>query len=428
MKNYKDYIDEMRSAVVFRDIAENDLLALLDKFGFEIVKIKAGEPRPPMPRNGFQILLRTYPAVENTKTRFAYDMPDFGACGFLMGEIPSFSRLFEGFKTARPKPPFAIKPPEHDMDVLVVDIAKLCEYQGDDVGKAQMQLWRNLTGMVAQKVNDVRQELFKLRDGFDMYAEPDPAKHLNVLTAGVAGKVVADTVDKWNAAHPELPAVVRMGGSVDLARAVLAGDPCDVIVSADDALFDNVLRPDYIKSYTVFAGNKMVIAATGGNKISSADWKEKLLADDAVFAHFNPYNDPGGYRAVMCIQLADKVEKGLTDKLMNHKGHRGMERGHGKPDDAKYTFTYYSGAVNRKLPFAELPAVMDLSDEKYAAYYADAEFTVDGGYTVKGAPIAHAVAVPAKALHPEEARQFVKTFLDADFGKYGFITREQVTR
>lgn len=246
---------------------------------------------------------------------------------------------------------------------------------------------------------------------------------LNILTAGCAMGVVKDTVEKWNLEHPELQAGFRPGGSVDLVRDVKQSVPCDVIVSADNKLFDDMLIPEYADDYQIFAGNKIVIVQNGNKPISSDNWREMLLKPDTTFGHHNPFVDPGGYRAVMSILLADNVEEGLSEKLMNHKGHVGMAKDFKGPLDTDFIFYYYSGAKSKGKPFAELPAVMDLSDENLADVYAKAKFAVDDENVVTGAPICHAVAIPKASKNQKAAKEFVNLFLSSNFEKYDFLKR-----
>jgi molybdate/tungstate transport system substrate-binding protein len=249
--------------------------------------------------------------------------------------------------------------------------------------------------------------------------------NLIVFTAGVAMGLVKDTAAHWDATHPDLTVSMKPGGSVDLVRDVAAGAECDLLISADDSIIKDMLMPAYADSYTIFAGNKMVIAATDGYTISSDDWKEKLLAEDATFFHFNPYGDPGGYRAVMSILLADKYEEGLTDKLMNHPGHLGMDPSTGMRNAPpfKYMFGYYSGPASRGMSFAELPAVMDLSDDDLADVYATAKFPVDDDHTVTGTPIAHALTIPLASEKKAAAEEFAQMILDTDLAGYHFLPR-----
>lgn len=248
---------------------------------------------------------------------------------------------------------------------------------------------------------------------------------LQIFTAGVAMGLVRKTVEVWNAEHADFQASFQPGGSVDLVRKVVAGENCDLLITADQTLIETMLMPKYADGYCVFAGNKMAIVAAEGKDISSENWKEKLLDPAATFNHHSPYGDPGGYRAVMSILLADRVEAGLSQKLMDHPGHYGMDpnldpRSMPKCD---YSFGYYSGAASRGGAFAELPAVMDLSDDKLADVYASVEFAVDADNTVKGTPIAHGMTIPLASKHPKQARAFAQLFLQNDFAAANFQPR-----
>lgn len=249
---------------------------------------------------------------------------------------------------------------------------------------------------------------------------------LNIFSAGVARKVTADVIRKWNDLHPELPAAITVGGSVDLIRKCLAGEPCDILILADDKIIDSMMIPESAVGYTIFAGNRMVIAANEGFEISSDDWKEKLLAPDATFDHHNPYADPGGYRAVMSMMLADKLETGLADKLLNHPGHYGMGNDPENKPEIKYTFDYYTRAAARGAMIADLPEIMNLSNDELALLYAKAAFAVDDENTVSATPICHAITIPLSAKNHDSAKEFAKMFLESDFESYGFIKRRGV--
>lgn len=254
-----------------------------------------------------------------------------------------------------------------------------------------------------------------------------PAKtELKIFSAGVASKLARQTVEAWNAEHPEAQAELTVGGSVDGIRRLLKGEAFDLLILADDDIIKSMMMPDQTDGYYIFAGNKMVIAAAAGREINSGNWRDKLMAPEAKFMHMNPYGDPGGYRAVMAILLADQVEPGLSKKLMDHPGHIGMDR---EPPKEKpeydYMFTYYTGAKGRGLVFAELPREMDLSDDSLAEVYATVEFQVDDQNKVKGSPIAHAVTIPLASKNRKLALEFTNQFLKNDFQAANFIQRSQ---
>lgn len=246
---------------------------------------------------------------------------------------------------------------------------------------------------------------------------------LNIFSAGVARKVVNDTIKKWNQIYPDISVDLTVDGSVDLIRRCLSGEPCDLLILADDKIIDQMMIPVATTGYIIFAGNRMVIAANEGYEIGDDNWQEKLLASDATFDHHNPYADPGGYRAVMAMMLADKLEPSLADKLLNHPGHFGMGNDPADMPEIKYCFDYYTRAAGRGAMIAELPAVMNLSLDELTDIYAEVSFAVDEDNTITATPINHALTIPATAINADSAKEFAELFLQTDFTEYGFIKR-----
>jgi len=427
MGKYNEYLAELKSTTLFQDIADDELLALLDAMQPRIIMRKAGEPMPPMEEGKYWMALRSTPARELAPRQFKYDMPKFGEPGMLMAEIPTYSRMKDGLpKTRKSGPPHKMKNLDYDLEMLEFSEYMLTDFYGEQYTKAQGIMLRNLLGILAQKVMDVRHELFLIKDGRDVFMRTENT--LQIFTAGVAMGVVKEAVQQWNLKHPEFQAEMHPGGSVDLVRKVLSGERCDVLVTADDTLISSMMMPQAAKGYVSFAGNKMVVVAKGDKDINSENWKEKLLAPDATFAHKNPYGDPGGYRGVMALLLADQVEEGLADKLMNHKGHIGMDKNlnMGNMPKHDYSFEYYSGAASRGMKFAELPEVMDQSNTELAETYAKAAFAVDDDNTVVCTPISHGITIPENAKYKDAAKEFVTEFLKTDFTKRNFLPRREV--
>lgn len=430
MNNYIDYLNELKTTTLFQGIADDDLLALLNAINPQIIHIDEGGELPMM-AGGFKefaVFLRGYPQKEIAPRRFKYDMPKFGEPGMMMGEIPSLSEMDN---TDRPmkkrgfpkggKDPHG-NAPRPAMDVMMMSGESVTRFYSEEVSSAQSQMLRNFLGILAQKVTDIRHDLFIAKDQFDIYGETE--KTLNIFTAGCAMGVVRDVADLWTNRHPELPAVVTVGGSVDLVKKVLSGEPCDVIISADSTLFESVMGLTKYE-YVVFARNKMVLVSNGKKDINKDNWIDVLCDADTTFAHFNPYGDPGGYRAVMTLLLADNVQAGLSDKLMNHPGHLGMDTDtpFEKIRNADFSFGYYSGAKTGKKTFLEFPAVMDLSDKNLSDVYAKAKFAIDDEHTVSGCPITHGISALPTAEHAEASKEFLSLFLSLDFSQYGFLKK-----
>ena len=430
MLNYRDFLPELKSTTLFQNMEDEALIALLEAMKPEIVRREAGaKGMPPidMEKGIFCVVLKGKPLDRLEPRLDIYNMPKFNEPGMMMGEIPCLSEMN---KSRAPRMRFKGMPPfpppdreQFELYLLRMSGEMLTKYYGEQYAAAQGAMLRNFLGILAQKVTDIRKEKAAL--SAEAAAQIAPYR-LHVFCAGVSMKLVQETAKKWDTLHPELPVVVTPGGSVDLIRDCLAGDPCDVLISADDAIIRTMMMPEHADGCRIWAGNKMVVAGEG---ITSENWEEKLLAPDATFKHHNPYGDPGGYRAVMTMLLADEYKPGLADRLMNHPGHIGMEKNagpFGNMKEAKYEFMYYSGAKASGKNYAELPAVMDLSDPALAAAYAKVCFSVDDDNTVTATPIAHALTIPKTAVHKEAAKEFAGMFLAIDKASAGFLPRDGV--
>ena len=423
--SYNDFLPEIRSMTLFQGIEDDALIALLEVMKPEIVYCKAGTKALPVDiENGiFCVVLKGKPLAQLEPRLDIYNMPKFGEPGMMMAEIPCLSEMHKSraprMKHGGPPP----RPPEETFDMYVLQMSgeMVTKYYGEQYTEAQSLMLRNFLGILAQKVTDVRMEKAVL--AAETAAQLAPYR-LHIFCAGVSFHLVNELAEKWNRLHPELLAVVTPGGSVNLVRDCIAGEPCDLLISADDTIIQTMMMPTYADGYRIWAGNKMVIAGQG---IDAKNWEEKLLDKDTTFKHHNPYADPGGYRAVMSMLLADLYKPGLTDLLLNHPGHMGMEKNPAIFDglkEARYEFMYYSSAKSFGIDYAELPKVMDLSDPALADTYAKVCFSVDEKNTVIARPIAHALTIPDTATHKEAAKEFAAMFLAIDKEEVGFLPRE----
>lgn len=268
---------------------------------------------------------------------------------------------------------------------------------------------------------------------------------LKIFSAGVAMRIAKQAVEAFQAAHPELDVEFSGGGSVAGVNRLLAGEDLDVLILADQTAIDEQLMPDFADGYYVWGGNEMCVV---GNGINDDNWIEKLLDPAAEVKHTNPYDDPSGYRAVMAMQLADKVQPGLSEKLLHHPNYKGLDReqykrppfgppkgkGPGGPPpggpgrrpgppplkDGEYRLSYLSGPKSSGADYAKLPPEMSQGDPAYEDLYNSVTFEVDGGKVVKGTTILHAVMIAKNTAHRAAAEEFVRSFLENDFTALGF--------
>ena len=257
--------------------------------------------------------------------------------------------------------------------------------------------------------------------------------NLKVFSAGVAAKLARQATERYQDEYDTAEIGLEIGGSTAGVKKFIDGEKYDVMILADSSNIDELLMPEYADGYCIWGGNEMVVA---GNDITSGNWKEKLTAPEAVITHHDPYGDPAGYRAVMAMQLADRVEPGLSDKLLNHPGYKGLDkaqyvkkpkahRGPRPLKDGAYQFTYRSGAVSTGRNFASLPPEMNLGNPMYEEVYNSVSFQISQDVTVRGTAILHAIVIPKNAENKTEAEKFAKIFLANRFMMHGFTPAQR---
>src|SRR5262249_12669578 len=136
----------------------------------------------------------------------------------------------------------------------------------------------------------------------------------------------AEVSKAFTAQYPDVAIDDVSGGSVTLARRLATGaQACDVYASADYLDIDLMLKPAGIADYTAtFAHGRMVLAYLAADPnaqgISPDNWYQKLLAPNVRVAGAHPFLDPGGYRAHMMLDLAERHHRmpGLYNALLEH--------------------------------------------------------------------------------------------------------------
>ena len=251
-------------------------------------------------------------------------------------------------------------------------------------------------------------------------------KTIHILYPDCVEEQVQQTCKRFANIYMEYEAVALPGDAMQNIAAMMRGEPCDLLILPDDALIQSVLMPRWTDGCYVFAGNRMVLAATNAQKKMADDRVLAALTDpNASFGYLDPTLDPEGYRAEMACLLADDVREGLTSQLMEHPGRRVL-RGAREPMP-DYLITYATHARALGMPFAELPDEMNLSNAAYNEAYARAEVDISGTgeQVMHGAAIAHALTIPFAAQDPRMAYVFANMFLESDFYSAGFLLHKQ---
>ena len=261
------------------------------------------------------------------------------------------------------------------------------------------------------------------------------SRQLDVCHAGSLSAALADVEKAFAAAHPDVRVSDVSGGSVALARKLATGDQaCDVYASADYLVIDRMLKPAGLADYTVvFAEGRIVLAYLttdpAAQGVSEANWYQKLLAPGVRAGGAHPFLEPGGYRAHMILELAQRHYgvAGLYNSLLEHYQVIPAAPGPGAPAlgrDFSFQFTYEHSAAaaalgNPTYRYIRLSDRIDLSNPAHAADYTTASVTLPGvgiaaaaaSVTIPGARVAWGVTVVKTSTHQQDALAFVGMML-----------------
>ena len=248
---------------------------------------------------------------------------------------------------------------------------------------------------------------------------------LHVCHAGSLQAAFAQVEKTFTAQHPDVTIDDVSGGSVTLARRLATGaQACDIYASADYKVIDVMLKPAGLADYTViFARGRMVLAyvATDPNAqgISAANWHQKLLAPRVRVAGAHPFLDPGGYRAHMIMEVAERFYgmPGLYNSFLEHYMMPAIGA-LGKDFSFQFTYEHNAAATAKRDPayrYLQLPDRLDLS--------AAANVTIPGlglpgaasSVTIPGSRAAWGLTLPKKSANVDDA----VAFLNMLFGSEG---------
>jgi molybdate/tungstate transport system substrate-binding protein len=202
------------------------------------------------------------------------------------------------------------------------------------------------------------------------------------------------------------------------------GRKADVLGVSDFRLIRDRIIPDYGDWVIVFTTNAMSIQyredSPGAGDITEDNWWEVLSRDDVTIGHSDPAVDPGGYRAVMSMQLGKEEFEGsrlydestyqaMMDNATVPTGTETNLEGQLESGELDYVLYYQSISSTSGLPYVDLQPQVDLSQatSKYAQHYAKAEVETGSG-TFTGAPIAYGMTVPGVANAPGRGAQWVE--------------------
>ena len=273
--------------------------------------------------------------------------------------------------------------------------------------------------------------------GVGVRAEP-ATRQLSVCHAGSVGAALAEVEKSFKAQHPDVVVSDVSGGSVALARKLATGvQACDVYASADYLTIDRMLKPAGLADYTiVFAQGRMVLAYLASDPkaqgITIENWYRKLMAPGVRIGGAHPFLDPGGYRAHMILDLAQRLYgvPNLYNELLEHYevipaapvADGAAAPALGREFNFQFSYEHTAVATARRNPayrYLQLPDRVDLSASSNAASDAQASVTLPGlgipaaasTVTIPASPAAWGVTIVKTSANRDNALAFLSLLL-----------------
>ncbi len=227
---------------------------------------------------------------------------------------------------------------------------------------------------------------------------------LIILHAGSLTNAFGEINKEFKRLHPDIEITDEHGGSASLVRDVIRGKECSVLASADYNLISQWMLPDFATWCVIFASNQMVLRYTDESKhsdrINGKNWFQIMQEDGVALWHHDADGDPGGYRALMVLQLAEKyyMIPGFYDKMMASHC-KVLNRATSQESKSGYSFSYGIPSIQSGARYILLPDEINLAKAEYKDYYAEAVVKISGvregeKIILHGEPILFGVTTP----------------------------------
>ena len=269
----------------------------------------------------------------------------------------------------------------------------------------------------------------------------------------------------YEAQHPDVDLLLEGHGSIQVIRHVTEiHELIDVTITADHALIPMLMysahvpgtQQPYANWYCKFATNSLALAYRPGSRyadeITPENWYEVISRPGVKLGMADPRFDASGYRALMVIQMGEKLygqptlfedlitgnfRSGMTTRLEGERlvihvpeivevkdNSNLVVRAYSiqlvallESGDLDYAFEYESVIKQHGLESVSLPPELNLGAEDMAGRYSQVEVRMDYQRFASvqpvfvGEPIAYGVTIPTNAPHPRQAAEFVAFLL-----------------
>jgi molybdate/tungstate transport system substrate-binding protein len=267
-------------------------------------------------------------------------------------------------------------------------------------------------------------------------------QNIIIFHAGSLSVPIKKISEAFEKANPGVRVLSEAAGSLQCARKITEmHKPCDIMLSADYSVIDNLLIPEYASWNIRFASNEIVIAYRPESAYSSIfredNWPDILLKDDVIIGRADPDADPCGYRTVFAARLAEEYygRHGLADSLLN------KNTDYIRPKEVDlvaltetgvidYMFQYKSVAVQHGFKYLELPDEINLSSPQMKDQYGSVSYMIPGETPgerseIRGDYISYSGTIPDAAPQKELAVKYF-SYLLSEEGMKIFIESGQM--
>ncbi|MFH1612567.1 MAG: extracellular solute-binding protein [bacterium] len=249
---------------------------------------------------------------------------------------------------------------------------------------------------------------------------------LTIFYAGSLSFIFQNLCIEFNKIYPEIEILKEVSGSRMAARKISELDKkADLIAVSDYDVIEELLMPQYVDWYLIFAKNEMVIAyqkkSKFSNKINAQNWYQILLDPNVKFGRGNENMDPCGYRTLILWQLSNIYYKKNISVLLNNKCTFIRPTSEEllallEKEDIDYAFEYFSVAKQHNFKYVKLPQEINLGSIENKKYYKKAKVKIAGKnigeWSEKiGEPIVYALTIPLNASSPKISLNFIKFLL-----------------
>jgi molybdate/tungstate transport system substrate-binding protein len=258
-----------------------------------------------------------------------------------------------------------------------------------------------------------------------------------VFYAASIGVPLREVSRAFEAEYPRTRVQLEGSGSRTAARKVTElNRRCDVLISADDVVIDDLLIPEYAAWCLRFTGNEMCVAyhdeSSYISEAESGGWLGVLAREDVRVARCDPDTAPCGYRAIHALKLAERYhgESGIVEKILAKDGRYMRPKESGllgllEMQAVDYALMYRSTAERHGFGVIELPSEVNLSEPALADRYSEVSTDISGeapGERVsqKGSPILYGLTIPASSPNPDAAVAFVDFLFGSDAARSVF--------